>query len=109
MNCSSVISPTRHRELAMGQTSAAGDEARDPHVVGRVGEDDGGDLLDHQRGVARHLESVAAEDPCGPSRQRSPGRRHCSAGAVDRLNLVFRLRRFASLDEQIDLAASQSR
>ena len=45
---------------------------------------------------------------CGPRRQRSPRRAHCSAGAVDRLNLVFPLRRFGSLDEKIDLGHLKS-
>src|SRR5271165_6126598 len=41
-----------HRELAMGEAGAPGDEARDRHVVGWIGEDELGDRLIHQRGVA---------------------------------------------------------
>src|SRR5271166_1717314 len=66
-----------HRELAVGEAGAAGDEACDRHIVGRIGEDEPGDRLIPQRGVARHPERVATEDLMGTQTPEIAGTSHC--------------------------------
>ena len=92
----------RHRELAMRQAGALADEAGDLHVVGRVGEGNLSEFFAHERCIARHLQGVGAENAVRSNAPEIAGAGYSGARAVDRLNLVLRLRRFRLFDDEID-------
>src|ERR1700677_1532555 len=91
-----------HRELAVRQPRALADEAGNLHVVRRIGEGDLSQNLAHQRRVAPHLQGVGAENAVRPKAPEIARASYSGPCAVDRLNLVLRLRRFRLFDDEID-------
>jgi hypothetical protein len=91
-----------HCKLAMADALAAADKACDRDIVGWVGEDEPGDLLAHQRPVARHIQGVAAEDLVLTKPPEVARFGHSWPRPVDRFDLVLRLRRLRAFNDQVD-------